>query len=153
MERNLCFAVIWKAYFLCFDTLDVRNSSVGLLIDGIVKRMISPTCWPLPGLHTSIIKGKNICAFFAIKYHLSHFFLPVQAVLSLTHHGIPLSYVDCTFYITYSCKFSFVFFQWLCNLKKWQLGPSSCRIDLLWTLWQNIQSLLLFTPSPTHSTP
>lgn len=70
-----------------------------------------------------------MCLFCFKKYHLSHFFIPVQGVLSVTHHGIPSSYVDCTLYVTCSCKFSFFFFSSMAVFifQKWQLGPSSVR--------------------------
>lgn len=138
MGKNSLFLSFKKHFIALIDTLDIRNNSVGLLI--IVRRMIPPTSRPLPGLHTSIIKGKKICAFFASKYHLSHFFLPVQGVLSLPHHGIPSSYVDCTSYVTCSCKFSFLFFSMAVFIFR-----SGSSAHPLCAEMMNIQSLLPFT--------
>lgn len=56
--------------------------------------MISPTSWPLPGLHTSITKGKNTC-LFCFESHLSHF-LPtlLQLVIVYLHYKLIVLFIQ-----------------------------------------------------------
>lgn len=69
---------------------------------------------------------------FCFKYHLSHLFLPVKGVVSLTHYGLPSSYLDCTLYVTCSRKFSF-FSKWLCLSLEVAARPILCVQKIILT--------------------
>lgn len=114
-KKNLFSNHLKNIFQLCFDTLDIQNNSFsfGLLRDHSKDDFCHK---PTSSRFTHVYhKREKKCAFFASNI-ICHFLSNLSKVcFSLTRHGLPSSYVDCTFYITCSCKFSsFFFLQWLC---------------------------------------
>lgn len=123
------FSTHLKSIFHCFDrvTFDIRKQFCGTVNRRPpLKGQFLPQATSSRFTHVYYKREKKKRAFFASNIILAIFFLPY---FSLTCHGLPSSYVDCTFYITCSCEF-FLFLNGCVYLQKQRLSPSfMCRND------------------------